>query len=452
MTPVAATLKAGLRRLAATFSFRHISGQIAALVVVSLIAFHAIVTAFWLLHRAGEGPRPERRHDEIETLARLITATSPTDRPRLIAGIKAAFPALDLAIAPDGLTPDAQHKPPRWLPRPPGDHEFEVFIPLGGAPDQIAIRLPDQTTLTAKAGPPRSPSSFGDVLTITLLFVVISVTLLGVWAARALSSPLSAFARAAETFGLDGNGDTTPLPENGPEEIRAAASALNHMRRRITALMQDRMRMLAAISHDLRTPITRLRLRTEFIEDDTQRRHMLHDLDQMRSMLDSVLSFLRDDDTGRPMTLVDVAAELQLICDQYVDLGHDVTFSGPTGVSIMARPEELHRAVSNLVGNAARFGTTVEIVLRLDDGHVIVEVIDDGPGIDDARKAAMLEPFVRGDESRNMNDDTGFGLGLSIARAIVASHRGTMSLHDREPHGLIVRIVLPLSATRQAAA
>lgn len=451
MTSVAATLKTRLRRLAATFSFRHISGQIAALVVVSLVIIHGILTAFWMAHSASERSRPERRREEIETLAHMIAAAPAPDRPRLIAEIDRAFPALEIAIAPEGLQPDPQQPPSRWL-TPPVAAGLQMFVPLGSPnPGHIAVRLPDDFAIIANIGPPRTPPLFG-ILGFTLLFVVISITLLGVWAARALSSPLSAFAHAAENFGLDGNGDAAALPENGPEEIRAAATALNRMRRRITALMQDRMHMLAAISHDLRTPITRMRLRTEFIENDTQRRHMLHDLDQMRSMLDSVLSFLRNGDTGKPTTLVDVAAELHLICDQYGDLGHEVTFSGPTGVAIMARPEELHGAVSNLVGNAVRFGTTVEIVLRLDDGHVIIEVIDNGPGIDDARKAAMLEPFVRGDDSRNMNDDAGFGLGLSIAHTIVTSHGGSLSLLDRMPHGLIARIVLPLSAPRQAAA
>lgn len=440
-----------LRRLAETFSFRHISGQIAALVVVSLIAFHAIVTAFWLVHRAGEGHHPERRHDQIETLARLIAATPPAERAGLIASISRAFPALELATASSDLKPDAQHGP-RWPARPSGERDFQVFVPQVAAADQIAVRLPDGAVLTADAGPPRSATVLGNILGITLLFVVISVTLLGVWAARALSSPLSAFARAAESFSLDGHADVAPLAENGPEEIRAAASALNRMRRRVTGLMQDRMRMLAAISHDLRTPITRLRLRAEFIEDDSQRRHMLHDLDQMRGMLDQVLSFLRDDDSTRPMTLVDLAAELELICDQYADLGHQVGFSGPPGVTIMARPEDLQRAVSNLVGNAVRYGSEVGIDLSIDGGRAVIDVIDNGPGIDDARKAAMLEPFVRGDDSRNMNGDAGFGLGLSIARTIVTAHGGTLSLLDRAPRGLVVRIVLPISAGRQAAA
>src|SRR3569832_2170323 len=162
---------------------------------------------------------------------------------------------------------------------------------------------------------PRQRPFWGSPWMMTLLFVVTTLTLLGLWAARALTAPLSAFARAAESFSL--NGADAPLPERGPEEIRYLARALNRMRERITALMDDRTRMLAAISHDLRTPITRLRLRSEFIEDEGNRKRMLIDLDQMRSMLESVLSLLRNARRIEAMTLVDIASTLQLIADQF---------------------------------------------------------------------------------------------------------------------------------------
>ena len=178
---------------------------------------------------------------------------------------------------------------------------------------------------------------------MTLLFAVISVTLLGLWAARALTAPLSSFAKAAESFSL--NGAAAPLPERGPEEIRSVAKALNRMRERITTLIDDRTKMLAAISHDLRTPITRMRLRSEFIEDDAHRGRMLDDLDQMRSMLESVLSFLRKDRKLESMTLVDVASTLQLVTDQFADMGHKVVYQRPGtryGHGAARRPASQH--------------------------------------------------------------------------------------------------------------
>jgi signal transduction histidine kinase len=286
---------------------------------------------------------------------------------------------------------------------------------------------------------------------MTLLFAIISVTLLGLWAARALTAPLSSFAKAAESFSL--NGATAPLPERGPEEIRSVAKAFNRMRERITALIDDRTKMLAAISHDLRTPITRMRLRSEFIEDDGHRSRMLHDLDQMRSMLESVLSFLRNDRKLESMTLVDIATTLQLVTDQFADMGHKVAYDGPEHAMATVRPDDLHRSITNLVENAVRFGTEAAIRLRMSSDIVTIDIEDDGPGISDARKDVVLEPFVRGDDARNMDEAAGFGLGLSIAHAIVLAHGGELSLNDRQPHGLMVRIQLPVhQQSRQAAA
>jgi signal transduction histidine kinase len=285
---------------------------------------------------------------------------------------------------------------------------------------------------------------------MTLLFAVISVTVLGLWAARALTAPLSSFAKAAEDFSL--NGAAAPLPERGPEEIRSVAKALNRMRERITGLIDDRTRMLAAISHDLRTPITRMRLRSEFIEDETHRSRMLGDLDQMRSMLESVLSFLRNDRKLESMTLVDIASTLQLITDQFADMGRKVGYDGPGHAMATVRPDDLHRSVTNLVENAVKFGAEATIRLSLSADSVTIDVEDDGPGISDAQKNNMLEPFVRGDDARNMDEAAGFGLGLSIANAIVLAHGGTLSLHDRQPHGLVARIKLPVHQTQKSAA
>jgi signal transduction histidine kinase len=283
-----------------------------------------------------------------------------------------------------------------------------------------------------------------------LLFAIISVTLLGLWAARALTAPLSSFAKAAESFSL--NGAAAPLPERGPAEIRSVAKALNRMRERITALIDDRTRMLAAISHDLRTPITRMRLRSEFIEDDMHRSRMLRDLDQMRSMLESVLSFLRNDRKLESMTLADIATTLQLVTDQFADMGHKVVYDGPEHAMATVRPDDLHRSITNLVENAVRYGAEARIRLLMSPDTATIEVEDDGPGISDLRKDVMMEPFVRGDDARNMDETTGFGLGLSIAHAIVQAHGGELSLHDRQPHGLTVRIRLPVrQQDRQAA-
>ncbi len=187
-----------------------------------------------------------------------------------------------------------------------------------------------------------------------------------------------------------------------------------------------------------------MRLRSEFIEDEVNRSRMLADLDQMRSMLESVLSFLRNDHKPESLTLVDLASALQLVTDQFADMGHKVTYVGPDHAMATARPDDLHRSVTNLVENAVRFGAEATVRLRMSPDSAMIDVEDDGPGISDAHKADMLEPFVRGDNARNMDEAAGFGLGLSIARAVALAHGGELSLHDKKPHGLIVRIQIPI--------
>jgi signal transduction histidine kinase len=433
-------------------NLRGISGQITLLVVASIIAIHLIITAIFLIHRPDQiDPSVDRGHSQLAASVQLLGAAPVSERPRVRADIARAFPQLDiqdLAAVP----PDATENPTDfdlWILRRRLSHSYKIFL-LAGAngANKVAITLPDGSMISARLLHDQRPFWNGPWMN-TLLFAVVILTLLGLWAARALTAPLSAFAKAAEDFSLDGA--APPLPERGPEEIRSVAKALNRMRQRITTLIDDRTKMLAAISHDLRTPITRMRLRSEFIEDEGHRGRMMHDLDQMRSMLESVLSFLRNDRKLESMTLIDIASTLQLITDQFADMGHRVTYEGPEHAMATARPDDLHRCVTNLVENAVKFGAETKICLSTSSGNMTIEVEDDGPGISDARKEVMLEPFVRGDDARNMDESSGFGLGLSIARAIVLAHGGAFSLNDRQPNGLIVRIQLPTNTCRDVA-
>jgi signal transduction histidine kinase len=434
-------------------SLGRISGQIAALVIASIVALHAIVTASFLLNRPDQ-PQTDRGPSPLATAVRLLGVAPADERSRLRADLTSAFPSLGIEELPRdfaraGGEGEGHHL--RGLHHALGSSYRLFLLPDRDAARRIGIVLPDGAVIAVNAPAERRPPPFwGSPWMMTLLFAVISVTLLGVWAARALTAPLSSFASAAESFSL--NSAATPLPERGPEEIRYLAKALNRMRERITGLIDDRTRMLAAISHDLRTPITRMRLRCEFMEDETQRSRMLADLDQMRTMLEQVLSFLRDDRRLTPPTLTDIASELQLIADQFADMGHNATYVGPAHALAMVRPDDLHRGITNLVENAVRFGSEATIRLDAAADRIVIDIVDNGPGISDTDKRHVLEPFARGDGARNMDDAAGFGLGLSIARAIASAHGGELSLHDRLPHGLIVRIELPgLQQARPAA-
>jgi signal transduction histidine kinase len=428
------------------FNLKRISGQITALVLASIVTLHVIMTTFFLLHQPDPQFRHENPfmggHDLAGVAVHLLGAATAEQRADLIAVFSRSDPSLEIQELPRGFTPpsptagrgDLRGLPP-WL-----RDDLRIFaIGADRGDPRIGVALPDGTMVSMRLGPDghRPPFWAGPWMT-TLFFAVISVVLLSLWAARALTNPLSSFADAAENFSL--NRTLSALPERGPEEVRRAARALNRMHERITGLIDDRTKMLAAISHDLRTPITRMRLRSEFIDDETQRDRMSADLDQMRSMLDSVLSFLRNDRKLEVMTLVDIAIVLQLIADQFTDMGHNVTYDGPEHAMAMGRPDDVRRSITNLVENAVRFASNTMVRLTTSQDHAVVDVDDDGPGIAETQKSKVLEPFVRGDDARNMDEATGFGLGLSIARAIAVAHGGTLTLHDLAPRGLRARI------------
>ncbi len=209
-------------------------------------------------------------------------------------------------------------------------------------------------------------------------------------------------------------------------------------------LLDDRTQMLAAISHDLRTPITRLRLRAEFIEDDRAREMTLRDLDQMNGLVESALSFVRDGQgsasEGEPL-LIDLASVVQTVCDGFIDIGAAVSLERSRHVLVRGRPDDLERALTNLVDNAVKYGGGARILMgparQSEPPGVAVEVLDDGPGIPEAERHAMLQPFVRGDRARNLNAATGFGLGLSIVLAIVEGHGGRLTLENRQGGGAL---------------
>jgi signal transduction histidine kinase len=441
-------------KLAAFLNLRTIGGQIAALVIASIVAIHLILAGIFFISRSDQpDPTIDRGHAQFAAAVQLLGSATPADRPRLIADLARAFPKLDIEQLPPGPVPaasDLEGLDLRSLRRRL-DSSYRIF-PLANEQGRhkVGIALPDGAMISARVLRDHRSRFWIRSWTATLLFAIVSVSLLSLWATRALTAPLSAFAKATGSFSI--NGEAAALPERGPEEIRSVAKALNRMRERITALIDDRTKMLAAISHDLRTPITRMRLRAEFIEDEALRRRMTGDLDQMRAMLESVLSFLRNDRKLEAMTLTDIASTLQLVADQFADIGHKVTYEGPEHAMAIVRPDDLTRSITNLVENSVRYGALATIRLKISADTATIEVEDDGPGISDARKEIMLEPFVRGDDARNMDENAGFGLGLSIARAIVLAHGGKLSMHDRQPHGLIVRIELPIrQPVRQAA-
>jgi len=257
------------------FHLKGIGGQIAALVLASTVALHLVVTTAFLISRPDRSDTPPDGAHQLADAALLLGSAEAGERPRLVADLARAFPKLGIEMLAPGTASvaesDNQHL--RGMRRHLGRDYKAVLLTPSVAGSRVGVELPDGTVIAGRVeGGPR-PWFWGGPWLMALMTAFICVSVLGLWAARALAAPLSSFAKAAENFSLDGGAE--PLPERGPEEIRSVARALNRMHERIARLMSDRTRMLAAISHDLRTPITRLRLRAEFIEDEGNRKRML---------------------------------------------------------------------------------------------------------------------------------------------------------------------------------
>lgn len=304
----------------------------------------------------------------------------------------------------------------------------------------ISLRLDDGSWLDF-AMPSLSLRSFWTTrYFLAILLTTLVVIAVSVWAVRRATIPLALFTGAAERLGRDVNAPS--LRETGPREVERAARAFNEMQRRLRSFVEDRTRMLAAISHDLRTPITRLKLRAEFVEDEEQRDKMLADLDDMERMIAATLSFARDDASAEARVTLDLADLLQSLCDAASDAGQDARYDGAAHFAYVGAPVALKRAFGNLIDNAVQYGDRALVRLRTDDTDVTVDIEDEGPGIPEAEIERVFEAFHRLDPSRS-RETGGVGLGLSVVRSIVRGHGGEIMLANRAEGGLRATVTLP---------
>lgn len=272
-----------------------------------------------------------------------------------------------------------------------------------------------------------------------------AVILVSLVAVRWATKPLQQMASAATAFAHDL--DAPPLAEAGPTEVRRAAEAFNFMQQRLRQLVVERGRALAAVSHDLRTPLTRMRLRAELVDDPTLQSKLNADIDAMQGMVNSVLAYLRGLEDAEPIQPINMEALLSSIVEDEQALGRQVRLeepvhAGTSALSYAGKLSILKRAVTNLVDNAVVHGQ--HVVVRIEDSPSALTVVvdDDGPGIPDADLARVTEPFVRLDASRSL-DTGGVGLGLAIVRDAAAYHGGTLTLENRDSGGLRAILELP---------
>lgn len=272
-------------------------------------------------------------------------------------------------------------------------------------------------------------------------FLVFATVGLWIWLTLMVNVPLTRVAQAAERVGVDINAPV--LAEQGPAQLQRVIRAFNGMQLRLQRLLTDRTLMLGAISHDLRTPLTRLRLRVESDRAAAEKQKVLGDIESMENMLASALLFIRGVDDAEPHDTVDLASLLHTACDMVSDLGGTVEFVGAARSRYHCKPLALLRALTNVIMNAAKYGQRARVTLaRMPGSGFMVDVEDEGPGISNAEKCRVFEPFYRSEAAREV-DSQGMGLGLAIARSVILGHGGTIDLLDRNPRGLLVRIVLP---------
>lgn len=275
---------------------------------------------------------------------------------------------------------------------------------------------------------------------LSILVMMVPVLILSALVVHHLTAPLRVFSHAAEQLGLDIRAPS--LQETGPKEVRRVTRAFNEMQNRITKLIDDRTRMLAAISHDLRTPITRLRLRADFIDDEEQNEKALRDLDEMEDMISSLMSFAREEVDEEPREIVDLSTLIGSVCDDLIDTGSEISFAGEGSLPYSCNRLALRRAFTNLLENAVRYGERARVTLSVLGEWVVVRIDDDGPGIPEAEREKAFDPFYRIEPSRN-RETGGTGVGLYVARTIVRSHGGDVELENQKGGGLRVSVSLP---------
>jgi signal transduction histidine kinase len=376
--------------------------------------------------------RPGEKHDTArEAMVRSVLADQGITPAELVVTVRKS--AADLFV--QGRLrerPDLRNRP-EWT-------RGEVIVAglrRQGATDWTVARLPVGT---------REPSQLGPVIGQTVLLYILLVGGLAVLLRR-ITRPLNALTRRVETIGTRNTPDA-PLEPSGPEDTRRLIAAHNAMEARIAALLDEKDVMLGAIGHDLKTPLAALRVRLESVEDPAEREKMVRNIEDITRSLDDILSLARVGRPSDPMERTDLSALVASVVEEYEDMGEPVTLGDTQRLSLALRATWLRRGIRNLVGNALRYGKTARVSLVSEGREAVIRIEDEGPGIPPNEIDSMLEPFTRGEASRNRHTG-GAGLGLTLARAIAEQHGGRLVLANRRPSsphggGLVAELRLPL--------
>ncbi|MDJ0448601.1 ATP-binding protein [Methylocystis sp. JR02] len=442
----------------------HLLGQISLLILGSIVVYQAVIVL--MLHvMETEGRRHYVSEADFLTGVLLALDAAPiAERDALIQKIHFAAPYANIHIRDD--------RPAALDPRDPvfkaeihrinahltGFSKAFETIPFHNMQDTLALELEKGGYAILSIAQHRKPSRllwrwlwepeprYPIFMTrwarVGFLFFI-SASVILIWLSNYIVAPLNELARRAESFPTK-EGLASPLVDRGPREIRDLNRSIRAMKARILAMVAERTHILAAVSHDLKTIITRMSLRTEFIADDDLRGKMQKDIRVMDAMLRKNLEYLRTENPRVDHSIIDLDSVIQTVVNEFNDLGRDVVYSCDKRQTMRGSLSDMQRVFTNLVENATRHARHVEIeVSEISSNMIQIDVADDGPGIPDALKAKVFEPFVRGDMARTISEHGGFGLGLAIVRSLVEGHGGKVEMLDRAPRGLIVRVTLP---------
>lgn len=425
-------------------------GQITAIVATaSALTFGLAILLFSLIfpHAPPAPPWPWQVAYRVEALVESLQRAPPSDVQAILATLQGPITESRMLEAPhvcDELSDETR--------------ELELVLNEGlspgagpatvrncsGAPEslgmQILIRMGEHTLALRTPHVERRGTRLTFPMVGSLLFLCVAVTGMSIWAVWRVIRPLRRLSEQADAFGRDT--DVAPITEEGPLEIQRAAAAVNRMQARVTRAMQDRTRMLAAVSHDLRTPLTRMQLALQTAEASPVHGRLLRDLGHMQVMVNSALAYLSNGSELEPREAMDVAALLQTLCDEYADDGKDVLYEGAGEAVALCRPHAIQRAMGNLLDNAVQYGSDVRVSAHVDGRIIRIAVANDGSPIPDDRLNDIFEPFVRLDHGRNDRPGS-VGLGLSIVRDIIVEHGGVLRVENRPEGGVVMHVDLP---------
>jgi signal transduction histidine kinase len=457
---------------------RSLAGQMTALILIAFVVAQSV--SLWLF--AGERGAALQSALRIETAERAaavvlaLETADPAEHPAILQAARSHRVAVDLGDLPltdveTGLAavratlslrlgPDRVIRAEEVAVDPHGDRRDgplpasrmrDRMLERGIVPAElrIAVQLNDGTWLNLSARSDRPDLDLPPAFLGTVLLTMLLVTAALWFGLRRITGPLRQLSQAAEEFGIDG--PTPAMPQDGPAEVRALSEAMAQMQARISGMVAERTRMLAALGHDLRSPITALRLRAEMVDDDETRERMGATLDEMQDMVEATLAYARGILPDQPTEMTDLAALLADLARELGETGPAVTLLQIDAVTVPLRRTPMRRALRNLIENAQRYGNGAELSLIRGADRIEIAIDDHGPGIPDADLDRVFTPFTRLETSRS-RETGGVGLGLSIAQAIVRAHGGTVRLSNREGGGVRARVTLPLGGKRDGQA